>query len=207
VAGAVPRRTRKENILDTVGSEARTNTPLGHPRILDVQFLEVDMNSEGTAGCGACDSARSRLRSALWTAEPVLEELGVEVRVRDVLVETEEQARSLAFRASPTIRVGGIELVPEHRAPEGIPGGAEDGEDRSWLWQGEEHALPPRAMLLDAILQAYAAPEGEAHQTSAFTGSYEVPAYVRRFLAPGATGAGASPRPGAPDEGSSCGCG
>jgi hypothetical protein len=188
--------------MDTVGKEAgKMSVPVGTVKVVDVEFLEVDMSPERASGCGACDSARGRLRAAIETAEPVLEELGVQVRIRDVLVETEEQARILAFKASPTIKVGGIELVPEHRAPEGDQA-AEGGEDRAWLWRGEEHALPPKAMILDAILRAYAVLDGEVHEPAASAGRYEVPPYVRRFL-----GTGASGRAAAPTEGPACGCG
>lgn len=164
--------------METASREgARVEAVAGRPEVLDVAYLEVDMSSEGTSGCSACESAKTRLRAALELAEPVLEELGVEVRVREELVRTEERARELKFKASPTIRVGDVELVPGHRAANG-EAASQDGEDRAWAWRGEEHALPPKAMILDAVLRAYAR-DGEE---SVPTPEYEMPGYVARFL-------------------------
>lgn len=108
-------------------------------KVLDVAFLEVDVSSEGTSACGVCDNAnaRTRLRAALGTVEPALQELGVEARIRQVLVRTEDEARALKLRASPTIRVGRVDLVPEPPVPKGGEG-AEDGENRAWVWRGGE---------------------------------------------------------------------
>jgi hypothetical protein len=139
---------------------------------LEVQFLGVEMShSRGTNGCASCDTARSRLDAALETVRPALDAVGVSVEVSERFVETEREARALRLTGSPTIRVGGVELKPEHRGKD------EDG--RVWTWNGEEHPLPPPAMLVDAILRGYALLRG-----SGGIGAFEVPAYMRQFLRP-----------------------
>jgi hypothetical protein len=139
---------------------------------LEVQFLGVEMSAAtGTKSCASCHTARSRLDAAIDAVRPVLDAVGVSVAVSERFVETEREARALRLTGSPMIRVGGVELKPEHRGT---------GEDsRVWSWNGEEHTLPPRAMLVDAILRGY------AHlRANGGIGTLEFPAYVRQYLKP-----------------------
>lgn len=145
---------------------AHTAITAAHARVLLVDFIEVAMPTAARPGCSACDTARSRLDAAIAAVRPVLDEIGVEVQVRDLRVATEAEARLLRLTASPTIRIGGVEVAPEHG----------EGEARVWRWRGDEHALPPKAMLLEALLAAAAKPEATPRA------EYEVPAYLRRFL-------------------------
>lgn len=139
---------------------------------LEVEFLSVEMSAAtGTTSCSSCDTARSRLDAAIDAIRPVLDAVGVSVAVSERSVETEREARALRLTGSPTIRVGGVEVKPEHR------GMGEDG--RVWSWNGEEHALPPRAMLVDAILRGYAFQRG-----SGTINALEVPPYIGQYLKP-----------------------
>lgn len=137
---------------------------------LEIQFLGVEMSAAtGTKGCSSCDSTRSRLDAAIDAVRPALSAAGVAVVVAEQFVETEREVRALHLAASPTIRIGAVEVKPEHR---GI------GEDsRIWLWNGGEHSQPPQAMLVDAILRGYAS--GRASGGVESTG---IPPYVRQFL-------------------------
>jgi hypothetical protein len=139
---------------------------------LEVQFLGVEMSAAtGTKSCSSCDTARSRLDAAIDAVRPVLDAVGVSVAVSELFVETELEARALRLTGSPTIRVGGVELKPEHR------GRGEDG--RVWTWNGEEHPLPPQAMLVDAILRGYA-----LQRDNAGIGALQFPPYMGQYLKP-----------------------
>jgi len=135
---------------------------------LVVDFIEVAMPVDARAGCSACDSARARLESAVEAVQPLLEEIGVAIKIRDLRVRTMAEAELLRLPASPTIRVGSVEVAPEHR----------DGETRIWHWRGGEHALPPKGMLVEALLSAAArpGPPREHHRLSP---------YLNRFLVSG----------------------
>jgi hypothetical protein len=161
-----------------------TNFTAASAPTLEIQFLSVEMDSAtGTKGCSSCDTARSRLDAAIDAVGPALDAVGVRVAVSEQFVETEREVRALRLTGSPTIRVGGVELKPEHR------GVGEDG--RVWSWNGEKHELPPQAMLVDAILRGYA-----MQRVNGGIGSPEVPPYIRQFLKPeqrGRTLAASSP--------------
>lgn len=136
---------------------------------IDLLFLEVDMSSSGKKSCGACDITRSRLNAALDLAHPVLAEAGYEVKVNQVVVTTEEQARELDFVGSPTLRVAGSEVVPRH-----VP----ESEERLWSWGGKEFSEPPVGLFLNLILQSLSA-DKTANVEQA---PKEIPAYLRGYL-------------------------
>lgn len=135
---------------------------------LDVLFLEVDMASAEKQSCEACDVATQQLTKALEVVAPLLGDVNVDVRLNKVLVTTEDQAEQLRFRGSPTLRVGGFEVFPEH-----VPG----GEERKWRWGEREHAAPPVGLFVDAILRGWAGSDQEGGQNS-----YAVPPYLASYL-------------------------
>lgn len=63
--------------------------------------------------CPSHDQALARLRE-------VLAEEGIREKVHLVRVDTDEQARALAFPGSPTIRIDGADIVPPSELPLGL---------------------------------------------------------------------------------------
>lgn len=136
---------------------------------IDLIFLEVDMSDRGANSCGACDIAKSRLNAALELARPILGEAGYDIRVNHITVRSEEQARELNFVGSPTLRVAGSEVVPQH-----VP----NSENRLWLWGGREFSEPPVGLFLDLILQGLRTKKTVAENQPV----REIPAYLRKYL-------------------------
>jgi hypothetical protein len=136
---------------------------------VDVILLEVDMARSTKASCDACDVAKRQLTKALQVVAPLLDDVSVEVRLNNVVVSTEEQAQQLRFRGSPTLRVGGFEVVPAH-----VPG----SEERRWRWASQDHSDPPVGLFVDAILRGWA---GETEST--VEEPYAIPAYLATYLA------------------------
>ena len=66
--------------------------------MIDVTFLYFE-------DCPSHDVALSRLRE-------VLSEEGIDVDIEVIKVETDDQARSLQFVGSPTIRINGDDIIP-----------------------------------------------------------------------------------------------
>jgi hypothetical protein len=128
------------------------------------------MVSSGKRSCQACDVAKQQLDKALSAVEPMLREVDVELRVNELLVSTEQQAKRLRFRGSPTLRIGHVEVAPEHVA---------ETEERIWKWRDRAYATPPVGLLVEAILQGCAGPEIDA---APVTAQYEVPAYLASYL-------------------------
>jgi Domain of unknown function (DUF2703) len=139
-------------------------------RHVDLIFLEVDMAGSGKGSCQACDVAKQQLGKALSAVEPMLREVDVELRVNEMLVSTEDQAKRLRFRGSPTLRIGHVEVAPAH-----VP----DREDRIWKWRDRAYATPPVGLLVEAILRGSAGPDTDVPPA---TEPYEVPAYLASYL-------------------------
>jgi len=138
--------------------------------------MEVDMSAAGKAGCRSCDATLARVREAADMLRPVFGILDVDLNVSELRVSDLTQARALGLRASPMIRIGGFDLYPEHQGR--TPDGADWFEtDRVWRWNGQTYDQPPTAMLIDALLRAYA----QGGRSLRFEPA-ELPPYVRQFL-------------------------
>jgi hypothetical protein len=140
------------------------------PVRLAVEFFEVEMSSRtGQAGCSSCDDARVRLARALELATPLFATLGVVPHVVHRSVTTERDARVERVAASPTIRVGDVEIRPVHRD------NREEG--RVWPWQGDDHAQPPVGMLVDLLIRGYV-----AHRPPQSLSSSDIAPYLSQFF-------------------------
>jgi len=156
-------------------SELHASSDVVNRQSLDIIILEVDMTAADKASCSSCNAAVSRVREAVDTLRPVFEVLGIDLSVAQLTVSDLTQAKALGLRSSPMIRVGDIDLYPEHR--EAAPDGSGWTEtERIWRWDGTTHDHPPLAMVIDAVLRAY------AHQATAGRSSIGIPPYVRQFL-------------------------
>jgi hypothetical protein len=124
---------------------------------LDVEFLYLDRTV-----CERCKGTEEILKEAVEEARKILGPTGVEVTLTMTHVRSEKQALALGFVSSPTVRVRGRDAaldVKENPCTScGELGGCEIS-CRVWTWHGIEYPVPPKAMLLDAILrEAYVHP-------------------------------------------------
>jgi hypothetical protein len=147
---------------------------------LRIEFLFLDLTS-----CTRCLGADRSLESALDIVHEVLDATGIEVEVDKILVESAEQARTLRFVSSPTIRVNGIDLALELRESSCGAEACTDGcgdqiACRVWVHRGQEYTEPPVAMIVDAILEhVYRGPPPRARVKAR---SYELPENLARFF-------------------------
>jgi len=128
-------------------------------RVLEVEFLYLDLKV-----CERCQGTDQVLKDAVEEANRILGPTGVDVILKMIHVESEEQARTLGFVSSPTIRLMGrdaaIEVKEDLCKGCSTVGGC-DINCRLWTWQGKEYSVPPKAMVIDAILRAaYLHPDG-----------------------------------------------
>ena len=82
------------------------------------------------------------LEPTLELAREVVAELGLEADIRQVRVETPEEARESRFLGSPSVRVNGKDIEPEAR-------GSEDFGLGCRVYGGS--GVPPKELLVDAI--------------------------------------------------------
>lgn len=134
--------------------------------------------------CVPCRGTESSLEESLSEVARVFEATGIEVAVRKIHVQTEEQALALGFVSSPTIRVNGRDVqleVRESLCPScgDLCGG--DVDCRVWVYQGKEYSVPPKGLIIEAILrEVYKKPgEDDAEQPR----PAKLPENLKKFFA------------------------
>ncbi len=130
---------------DAVGSPVAT-------RDITIDFLYLDLET-----CTRCRGTDASLQAALLEVGAILAAAGIRASVRKTLVESLDQAQALGFVSSPTIRVNGRDIALELRESQcddcSEACGCDGSVDcRVWMWQGQEHTVAPKAMIVDAIL-------------------------------------------------------
>ncbi len=120
-------------------------------RHLDIEFLFLDLEV-----CEPCRGTESSLEEALAEVARVLEATGIEVSVQKTHVQSAEQALAMGFVSSPTIRINGRDIqleVRESLCPScgDLCGGEVDC--RVWVYQGKEYPVPPKGLIIEAILR------------------------------------------------------
>lgn len=130
-----------------------TNAPTT-AQTIDVSFLYLDLSH-----CTRCRDAKDALASAIETIRPTFDAAGVAVARHDIHVTSAEQARSLNFTASPTIRIGGLDIQPSPLLSAckecGDLCGCADGVDcREWEWRGARTLSPPVGMIIENLMAA-----------------------------------------------------
>ncbi len=159
--------------------ETYSSTSAAEKRRLDIEFLYLDLNV-----CVPCRGTQSSLEEALSEVSRVLEATGVEVDVRKIHVQTEKQALELGFVSSPTIRINGRDIQLEVKESLCQSCGDLCGDDvdcRVWVYQGKEYSVPPKGLLIEAILrEVYKEP---AEGVKSITRPAEIPDNLKRFFA------------------------
>ncbi|MHB8182521.1 MAG: DUF2703 domain-containing protein [Candidatus Desulforudaceae bacterium] len=127
-----------------------TETGIG-TRYLDIEFLYIDLSV-----CTRCQGTEGSLQEAVNEVARLLAATGVEVKVRSIHIQTAEQALEQRFVSSPTIRINGRDIQLDVKESLCESCGDLCGEDvdcRVWVYQGKEYSVPPKAMIMDAILR------------------------------------------------------
>lgn len=145
---------------------------------VNIQFLYLDLSK-----CTRCQGTEKVLEEAVSDVARVLEAAGVEVKVEKIQVKDENQALELGFVSSPTIRINGRDIQLEVIESPCEPCSDLSGENvncRVWLWEGKEYPVPPKAMIIDAILREVYGPQPHTPEKSKPVS--EVPENLKRFL-------------------------
>lgn len=148
-------------------------------RYVNIEFMYLDLSV-----CTWCQSTESNLEEAISDVAHILKTTGVDVNVKKIHIQSEEQARELSFVSSPTIRINGqdIQLEVKEALCDSCGDLCGDTVDcRIWIYQGKEYTAPPKGMIIDAILrEVYGGPK-RTIENIAKTG--EVPENLKRFFA------------------------
>jgi O-phosphoseryl-tRNA(Cys) synthetase len=130
--------------------------------------------------CTRCQGTDNSLDEALAEVSKVLEATGVEVIVNKINVISEELAIRHKFVSSPTIRVNGSDIQMDVKESLCESCGDLCGDEvdcRVWVYQGQEYTVPPKAMIVEAILKEIYGGEGNKKAET----PYSLPQNLKNF--------------------------
>ena len=132
-------------------SECNCYEPKQGKNQLVIDFLYLDLSV-----CQRCQGTESNLEQAIDEVAAVLKAAGFEIIVNKINITSKELAQRYKFLSSPTIRINGFDI--DMRVKETPCGDCGDlcGDSvdcRVWEYEGREYNEPPKAMIINAILQ------------------------------------------------------
>ncbi len=145
-------------------------------RQITIDFLYLDLSV-----CTRCQGTDTVLDEALAEVSKVLQATGAEVALNKINVNSEELAVAYKFISSPTIRVNGHDIQMEVKESLCESCGDLCGDEvdcRVWVYQGKEYTVPPKGMIIEAILkEVYGGSQGR----NVIEQEYVVPENLKRF--------------------------
>ncbi|MDI3478511.1 MAG: hypothetical protein PWQ59_2036 [Thermoanaerobacterium sp.] len=147
--------------------------------VIDFLYLDLDV-------CTRCQGTDDSLEDAISDVAKVLKLTGLEVTLNKVHIDSMEKAIQNKFISSPTIRVNGKDIQLEVKETHCESCGDLCGDEvdcRVWLYEGKEYTVPPKAMIIDAILREVYSNEKTSEDTSVNNEeTFELPENLKKFF-------------------------
>lgn len=146
--------------------------------VIDFMYLDLSI-------CTRCQGTEDSLEEAIADVAKVLELTGAEVVVNKIHIDSKEKAIQYRFESSPTIRINGkdIQLEIKESLCESCGDLCGDEVDcRVWVYKGKEYNVPPKAMIIDAILREVYSDKKVQLNERVDTKAYQLPENLRRFF-------------------------
>lgn len=140
-----------------------------------IDFLYLDLTV-----CDRCQGTDSTLEEAIEAVKTVLEVTNVGVQINKINVISEALAIEHKFVSSPTIRINGEDIQLEVKEDACSSCGDLCGDDvdcRVWSYQGKDYTVPPKAMVVEAILKAVYGTKEEGLPMETYT----MPSNLKQF--------------------------
>jgi len=146
-------------------------------RRIEIDFLYLDLSS-----CTRCVGADASLDAAIADVSTVLKAAGFDVVVNKVNITSKELAIKHQLMSSPTIRVNGRDIAPDVKESPCESCGDLCGSTvdcRVWTHDGQEHTVPPKELIVNAILrEVYSGAPRQAQDA----GGYRLPRNLETFF-------------------------
>ncbi|MBC8587308.1 DUF2703 domain-containing protein [Acidilutibacter cellobiosedens] len=145
-----------------------------------IDFLYLDLNI-----CTRCQGTDAGLEEAIADVAKILQLTGIEVVVNKIHIDSKEKAKQHRFISSPTIRVNGedIQMDVKESLCESCGDLCGDEVDcRVWVYKGKEYNVPPKAMIIDAILRKVYSDKKARLNDRVDKEAYQLPENLRRFF-------------------------
>jgi len=120
-------------------------------KTIEIDFLYLDLSI-----CGRCQGTEKSLDEAILDVSNVLKTAGFAVIVNKVNIISKELALRYHFLSSPTIRINGRDIAMDVKESLCEDCGDLCGDHvdcRVWTYEGNDYNEPPKAMIVNAILQ------------------------------------------------------
>lgn len=123
-------------------------------RVLNVDLLVIDLST-----CKRCVPTGDQLKRAIKLLAPVAEALGIDLRHREIVVQTPQEAKDYALLSSPTIRLNGRDIAQDIRESlcESCGDLTENNtlmDCREWYYRGRIYSAAPLPLLIEAMMGA-----------------------------------------------------
>lgn len=161
----LPREEGKENMMNDkllmavndithVAPKEGAGEAQATSKVLNVDLLVIDLST-----CQRCVPTADQLGVAVDLLSPVAGVLGIELRYREIVVQTPEQAKECALLSSPTIRLNGRDIVQDIRESNCESCGEVTNNNtsvdcREWHYRGEVYFAAPLPLLIESIMGA-----------------------------------------------------
>jgi Domain of unknown function (DUF2703) len=123
-------------------------------RDLSIELVVIDLTV-----CARCVPTGDQLEHAVRLLTPVAEAMGIELKYRTIVVQSEDEAKQHALLSSPTIRINGRDIAQDIR--ESVCESCGDLTEnntvvncREWHYRGKVYSSAPLLMLLETIMVA-----------------------------------------------------
>lgn len=135
-------------------TEVETAAAQAVKKVLNVDLLVIDLSA-----CQRCVPTGDKLRRAVRLLEPAAEALGIELKHREIVVQTPQEAKAHALLSSPTIRLNGRDIEQDIRESLCESCGDLTGNNtlvdcREWHYRGKVYYAAPLPLLVEAIMAA-----------------------------------------------------
>ena len=141
---------------------------------IEIEFLYLDLNV-----CERCQGSDKNLDKALQILQPTLTEIGYEIRVKKINVNTEALAKHYRFMSSPTIRINNVDIQEDVQEDNCKSCGDLCGDSvdcRVFTYQNKQYHEPPIGMIIDQILKSIYTPKPIKEPNN-----YQVPENLLKF--------------------------
>ena len=126
----------------------------GEIRVLNIELVVIDLTI-----CARCVPTGDQLENAVRLLTPVAEAMGIALKYRAIVVQSEAEAKEHALLSSPTIRINGRDIAQDIRESVCESCGDLTGNNtvvdcREWHYRGKVYSSAPLPMLLETIMTA-----------------------------------------------------
>jgi len=144
-----------------------------------IDFLYLDLST-----CERCQGTEDSLDRSIDEVSAVLKAAGFQVEVNKVNITSEKLAEEYRFVSSPTIRVNGRDIAGELKENCCEDCGdlcGDDVECRVWVYEGKDYNVPPKGLIINAILkEAYS--DLQIADLNPSNNEYELPDNLKKFF-------------------------